>query len=165
MKVIPSSKQFFVSSRPESAEWRDPGFRALALELPFPEKPTRPILTSPIISRRKELEVRLLRDRQMKKWITSATILIAALSPRIAMAATEAPEERGSWLLLFFFTINFILFVFILGYFAVPLARKFFADRAATISNWPLSRRAPHSPRPRISPTRRPHGFPRSKPS
>jgi len=69
----------------------------------------------------------------MKKWITSATIFIAALSPRIALAAAEAPEERGSWLLLFFFTINFILFVFVLGYFAVPLARKFFADRAATI--------------------------------
>jgi F-type H+-transporting ATPase subunit b len=69
----------------------------------------------------------------MKKWITSATILIAALSPRIALAATEAPEEHGSWLLLFFFTINFILFVFILGYFAAPVARKFFADRAATI--------------------------------
>jgi F-type H+-transporting ATPase subunit b len=69
----------------------------------------------------------------MKKWITSATILIAALSPRIALAATEAPEEHGSWLLLFFFAINFILFVFILGYFAAPVARKFFADRAATI--------------------------------
>jgi F-type H+-transporting ATPase subunit b len=69
----------------------------------------------------------------MKKWITSAAFLIAALPPQIALAATEAPEEHGSWLLLFFFAINFILFVFILGYFAGPLARKFFADRAATI--------------------------------
>lgn len=69
----------------------------------------------------------------MKKWIISAAIFGAALSPRISLAAAEAPEERGSWLLLLFFTINFILFVFVLGYFAVPLARKFFADRAATI--------------------------------
>jgi len=43
---------------------------------------------------------------------------------------------------LLFFTINFILFVFVLGYFAGPLARKFFADRAATIRNWPLARGA-----------------------
>src|SRR5713101_7132308 len=69
----------------------------------------------------------------MKKWITSAAFISAALSPRIALAAAEAPEERGSWMLLLFFVINFILFVFVLGYFAVPLARKFFADRAATI--------------------------------
>ena len=69
----------------------------------------------------------------MKKWIISAAIFGAALSPRIALAAAEAPEERGSWMLLVFFTINFLLFVFVIGYFAVPLARKFFADRATTI--------------------------------
>lgn len=69
----------------------------------------------------------------MKKWITSAAIFGAALSPRIALAAAERPEERGSWLLLTFFAINFILFGLILVYFAGPLARKFFADRAARI--------------------------------
>jgi F-type H+-transporting ATPase subunit b len=69
----------------------------------------------------------------MKKWITSAAFLIAALSPRIALAATEAPEEHGSWTLLVFFTINFLLFLFVVGYFAASFARKFFADRAATI--------------------------------
>jgi F-type H+-transporting ATPase subunit b len=69
----------------------------------------------------------------MKKWVTSAAFICAALSPRIALAAAEAPEERGSWLLLLFFAINFFLFVFVIGYFAVPLARKFFADRATTI--------------------------------
>ena len=69
----------------------------------------------------------------MKKWITSAALIGAALFPSAALAAAEADEQQGSWLLLLFFTINFILFVFILGYFAVPLARKFFADRAATI--------------------------------
>jgi F-type H+-transporting ATPase subunit b len=69
----------------------------------------------------------------MKKWIILAAVFGAALSPRIALAAAEAAEERGSWTLLLFFTINFLLFVFVLLYFAAPLARKFFADRAATI--------------------------------
>ena len=69
----------------------------------------------------------------MKNWITSAALIGAALFPSAARAAAEAEEPQGSWLLLLFFTINFILFVFVLGYFAVPLARKFFADRAATI--------------------------------
>ena len=69
----------------------------------------------------------------MKKLIISAAVFGAALSPRIALAAAEAAEERGSWTLLLFFTINFLLFVFVLLYFAAPLARKFFADRAATI--------------------------------
>jgi len=49
------------------------------------------------------------------------------------MAAAEAPEEGGSWLLLLFFAINFALFAWVLVHFAVPLARKFFADRAVTI--------------------------------
>ena len=69
----------------------------------------------------------------LKKMIISAAIFGAALSPRIALAAAEAPEERGSWLMLLFFAINFLLFVFVVGYFAGPVARKFFADRAATI--------------------------------
>ncbi len=69
----------------------------------------------------------------MKKWMISATILIAALFPQIASAAAEAPEERGSWLLLFFFVVNFLLFGWVLVHFAVPLARKFFADRATMI--------------------------------
>jgi len=69
----------------------------------------------------------------MKKWIISAALIGAALFPSAALAAAEAEESQGSWLLLLFFTINFILFVFVLGYFAGPLARKFFADRAATI--------------------------------
>jgi F-type H+-transporting ATPase subunit b len=69
----------------------------------------------------------------MKKWITMAAIFGAALSPRIAMAAAEAQEQRGSWLLLFFFVINFVLFAFVVVHFAGPVARKFFADRAARI--------------------------------
>ena len=62
-----------------------------------------------------------------------AAIFGAALSPRIAMAAAEAQEQRGSWLLLLFFVINFVLFAFVVVHFAGPVARKFFADRAARI--------------------------------
>jgi F-type H+-transporting ATPase subunit b len=69
----------------------------------------------------------------MKKWITSAAILAAAFFPRAAQAAEEAGAEHGSWLLLTFFAINFVLFVGVLVYFAGPPARKFFADRAVTI--------------------------------
>src|SRR5271163_2080623 len=69
----------------------------------------------------------------MKKWITSAAILAAAFFPQAAQAAEEAGAERGSWLLLTFFAINFVLFVGVLVYFAGPPARKFFADRAVTI--------------------------------
>src|SRR5271154_5379219 len=72
----------------------------------------------------------------MKKWITSVAILAAAFFV-YAVPAVEAAEgagaEHGSWLLLTFFAINFILFVAVLVRFAGPVARKFFADRAVTI--------------------------------
>src|ERR1700675_1821741 len=72
----------------------------------------------------------------MKKWITSAAILAAAFfvyAAPSADAAEGAGAEQGSWLLLPFFAINFILFVGVIAYFAGPPLRKFFADRAATI--------------------------------
>lgn len=72
----------------------------------------------------------------MKKWITSAAILAAAFFAYAvppAHAAEGAGAEHGSWMLLTFFAINFVLFVSILVYFAGPPLRKFFADRAATI--------------------------------
>jgi F-type H+-transporting ATPase subunit b len=69
----------------------------------------------------------------MKKWITSAAILAAAFFPRAALAAEGARTEQHSWLLLMYFTINFVLFVSVLVYFAGPPLRKFFADRAVTI--------------------------------
>jgi F-type H+-transporting ATPase subunit b len=69
----------------------------------------------------------------MKKWITSAAILAAAFFPQAAHAAEGAGAEHGSWTLLMFFAINFALFVWVLVRFAGPVARKFFADRAATI--------------------------------
>src|SRR5271154_5548599 len=59
----------------------------------------------------------------MKKWITSAAILAAAFFPQAAQAAEEAGAERGSWLLLTFFAINFVLFVGVLVYFAGAAAR------------------------------------------
>jgi F-type H+-transporting ATPase subunit b len=69
----------------------------------------------------------------MKKWITSAAVLAAAFFPRAALAAEGTRAERGSWMLLTFFAINFILFVVVVAYFAGPAIGKFFADRAATI--------------------------------
>jgi F-type H+-transporting ATPase subunit b len=72
----------------------------------------------------------------MKKWITSAAIFAAAFfayAVQSANAAEDAGAGHGSWLLLTFFVINFILFVGVLVYFAGPALRKFFADRAVTI--------------------------------
>ena len=53
----------------------------------------------------------------MKKWITSAAIFAAAFFPQAAHAAEGAGAERGSWLLLMFFAINFALFVWSAGSF------------------------------------------------
>jgi F0F1-type ATP synthase membrane subunit b/b' len=72
----------------------------------------------------------------MKKWITSAAIFAAAFfayAINAANAAEGAGAEHGSWLLLTFFAVNFILFVGVIAYFAGPPIRKFFADRAGTI--------------------------------
>ena len=64
----------------------------------------------------------------MKRWIATALVSLAALGPSTAMAAQEA-EGHGSWLGFVFFAINFLLFVFILVYFAGPPLRRFFSDR------------------------------------
>ena len=69
----------------------------------------------------------------MKKWLTSAAILAAAFFPRAALAAEGAGAEHGSWLLLLFFTINFVLFVWVLAHYAGAPIRKFLADRGVTI--------------------------------
>ena len=79
----------------------------------------------------------------MKKWITSAAILAAAFfayAVHAANAAEGAGAEHGSWLLLTFFAINFILFVGVLVYFAGPPLRKFFADRAGHDSHRAVAR-------------------------
>ena len=72
----------------------------------------------------------------MKKWITSAAIFAAAFFPQAAYAAEDAGAEHGSWLLLAFFAINFILFVgcwFISPVLrrgnSLPIARSRFAPR------------------------------------
>ncbi len=62
-----------------------------------------------------------------------AAALAAVLAPSAAMAAGEAAESQGSWLTLLFFAANFLVFAFILGRFATPQARKYFADRAVSI--------------------------------
>jgi F0F1-type ATP synthase membrane subunit b/b' len=60
----------------------------------------------------------------------AATLLGAALTPSLALAAEGGGEERGSWIGLVFYIINFALFAAILWKYAVPAARKFFKDRA-----------------------------------
>jgi len=68
----------------------------------------------------------------MKRSIVTAALTLAAFFPSAAMAAEEA-EGHGSWLTFSFFAINFLLFAFVLVYFAGPQLRKFFVDRASTI--------------------------------
>jgi len=68
----------------------------------------------------------------MKRGIAAAALVAAAFFPSAAMAAEEA-ESHGSWLMLAFFAINFAIFAFVLAYFAGPLLRKYFADRAILI--------------------------------
>ncbi len=57
-------------------------------------------------------------------------VVIAA--PSFAFAADEAANP-GSWLGTMFFAINFLLFIGILYYFAGPMLRTFFRDRATGI--------------------------------
>jgi F-type H+-transporting ATPase subunit b len=60
-----------------------------------------------------------------------AMALVAA--PSFAFAAEEAAGSSGSWLGTMFFAINFLLFAGIIYYFAGPMARNFFRDRATGI--------------------------------
>jgi F-type H+-transporting ATPase subunit b len=69
----------------------------------------------------------------MKRWIATALVFVAAIFPATAAMAAEEAEGHGSWLGLLFFVINFLLFVFVLVYFAGPPLRRFFSDRASTI--------------------------------
>ncbi len=63
-----------------------------------------------------------------------AVIAAVTAAPSIAFATEAgAPEPEGTWLGLMFFAINFTLFVAILVYFAGPMARTFFRDRATSI--------------------------------
>lgn len=62
--------------------------------------------------------------------LCAMAVVIAA--PSLAFAADETANP-GSWLGTMFFAINFLLFVGILYYFAGPMLRTFFRDRAAGI--------------------------------
>jgi F-type H+-transporting ATPase subunit b len=71
----------------------------------------------------------------MKLTITGRLLIAAAAItavPSFAFAADEAANP-GSWLGTMFFAINFLLFVGILYYFAGPMLRTFFRDRATGI--------------------------------
>jgi len=54
-------------------------------------------------------------------------------APSFAFAAEEAAVNTGSWLGTMFFTINFLLFAWIIYYFAGPMVSAFFRDRATGI--------------------------------
>jgi F-type H+-transporting ATPase subunit b len=58
-------------------------------------------------------------------------MVIAA--PSLVFAAEESAGPQGSWLGTMFFAINFLLFVGILYFFAGPMLRTFFRDRASGI--------------------------------
>jgi F0F1-type ATP synthase membrane subunit b/b' len=68
----------------------------------------------------------------MRRTLLLAACAAAAMVPASAQAAEEA-TVGGSWLLLAFFTINFILFAAALVHYGAPLARKYFGDRARGI--------------------------------
>jgi F-type H+-transporting ATPase subunit b len=70
----------------------------------------------------------------MKLKTTLAVTLGVGLSPTLAFCA-EGAVEHGSWVLLGFYVFNFAIFAAILGYYAVPIAVKFFRERAAEIRN------------------------------
>lgn len=54
------------------------------------------------------------------------------IAPSFAFAAEEG-ASHGSWFGTAFFAINFLTFVAILYFFAGPMARSFFRDRASSI--------------------------------
>ncbi len=57
--------------------------------------------------------------------VIAATVLGAALTPTLALAAEGAVEERGTWSALLFYIINFLLFAGILWKYAVPAAKNY----------------------------------------
>lgn len=69
----------------------------------------------------------------MTRKIISTAFFAAALYPRVAFAAEEAAEDRGSWLMFAFFAINFAAFAYLIVRFAGPAIRKYLTDRSTTI--------------------------------
>jgi F0F1-type ATP synthase membrane subunit b/b' len=60
-------------------------------------------------------------------------VLLAPATGWCAEGGAGEAAGGGSWLSLFFYVINFAVFVWILVHYAGPAARKFFADRAGGI--------------------------------
>ena len=69
----------------------------------------------------------------MQRRILIAASIGLALAPSAALAADGGAESSGSWGSLFLYVVNFAIFVFILVKYAIPMARDFFSQRAATI--------------------------------
>ena len=63
----------------------------------------------------------------------AATLIGAALTPSLALAAEGGADEHGTWGALAFYVINFLLFAGILWKYALPAARNFFRERATGI--------------------------------
>jgi|SRR5271163_871534 F-type H+-transporting ATPase subunit b len=76
-------------------------------------------------------------DLTLMKLARNSTVLLTMgaviAAPSFAFAAEEAAASSGSWLGTMFFTINFVLFAWIIYYFAGPMASAFFRDRATGI--------------------------------
>ena len=68
----------------------------------------------------------------MKVRFVIPIIVAGVLAPALAHAA-EGGESKGTWGALFFYVVNFGLFVAILWRYAIPAIRKFFRDRATGI--------------------------------
>ncbi len=68
----------------------------------------------------------------MKSRIAIITLVPALLWPTLALAA-QAEEAEGSWRALFFYAINFLLFLWIVRRYGWPTIMRFFRDRAHTI--------------------------------
>jgi F-type H+-transporting ATPase subunit b len=69
----------------------------------------------------------------MKARLTTLAITAAVLTPTLALAAEGGGEPTGTWGALFFYVVNFGLFVGIVWKYAFPAIRNFFRDRAIGI--------------------------------
>jgi F-type H+-transporting ATPase subunit b len=63
----------------------------------------------------------------------AATLIGAALTPTLALAAEDRAEGHGTWGALFFYIVNFLLFAGIIWKYALPAAQNFFKERATGI--------------------------------
>ncbi len=69
----------------------------------------------------------------MKLKTLLAVTLSVGLSPALAFCAEQPAANRGSWIALIFYVINFAIFLFLMVHYAGPFILKFFAERASEI--------------------------------